>query len=62
MVHWEVGTLEITGTQKVFIRSMLNRFRVNSSSDIFAIPGVKLGPRAEDEPREIDRTRRLWAA
>ena len=33
----------------VFIESMLNRFVVNSSSDIFATPGVELGPREEGE-------------
>ena len=45
---WELGTLEIT--QKAFIESMLNRFGVNSSSDIPATPGVELGPREEGEP------------
>ena len=34
---WELGTLEIT--QKAFIESMLNRFGVNSPSDIPATPG-----------------------
>ena len=29
---------------------MLNRFGVNSSSDIPATPGVELGPRGEGEP------------
>ena len=37
-------------TQKAFIESMLNRFGVNSSSDIPATPGVELGPREEGEP------------
>ena len=46
---WELGTLE--GTQKAFVESMLNRFGVNSSSDIPATPGVELGPREEGEPR-----------
>ena len=44
----ELGTLEIT--QKAFIESMLNRFGVDSSSDIPATPGVELGPREEGEP------------
>ena len=35
---WELGKLEIT--QKAFIESMLNRFGVNSSSDIPTTPGV----------------------
>ena len=43
------GTLEIT--QKAFVESMLNRFGVNSSSDIPATPGVELGPREEGEPK-----------
>ena len=30
---------------------MLNRFGVNSSSEISATTDVKLGPREEDEPR-----------
>ena len=47
--NWELGTLEIT--QKAFVESMLNRFGVNSSSDIFATPGVELGPREEGEPK-----------
>ena len=37
-------------TQKAFVDSMLNRFSVNSSSDIPATPGVELGPREEGEP------------
>ena len=47
--NWELGTLEIT--QKAFVESMLNRFGVNSSSDIPATPGVELGPREEGEPK-----------
>ena len=46
--NWELGTLEIT--QKALVESMLNRFGVNSSSDIPATPGVELGPREEGEP------------
>ena len=46
--NWELGTLDIT--QKAFVESMLNRFGVNSSSDIPATPGVELGPREEAEP------------
>ena len=44
-----MGALEIT--QKAFVESMLNRFGVNSSSDIPATPGIELGPREEGEPR-----------
>ena len=47
--NWELGTLEIT--QKAFVESMLNRFGVNSSSDIAANSGVELGPRGEGEPK-----------
>ena len=47
--NWELGTLEIT--QKAFVESMLNRFGVNLSSDILAIPGVELGPIEEGEPK-----------
>ena len=39
-------------TQKAFIERMLNRFGVNSSSDIPATPGVGLGLRKEGEPEE----------
>ena len=39
----ELGTLEIT--QKALVEIMLNRFGVNSSSDIPANPGVGLRPR-----------------
>ena len=46
---WELETLE--NTQKASIESMLNRFGVNSSSDITATPGQELGPREEGEPR-----------
>ena len=46
---WELGTLDIT--QKASVESMLNRFGVNSSSDIPATPGVELGPREEGEPK-----------
>ena len=46
---WELSTLEIT--QKAFVESMLNRFGVNSSSDIPATPGVDLGPREEGEAK-----------
>ena len=46
---WKLGTLEIT--QKAFVESMLNRFGVNSSSDIPATPGVELGPREDGEPK-----------
>ena len=46
--NWELGTLETT--EKAFVESMLNRFGVNSSSDIPATPGVELGPREEGEP------------
>ena len=38
-------------TQKAFVENMLNRFGVNSSSDIPATPGVGLGPREECEPK-----------
>ena len=47
--NWELGTSAIT--QKAFVESMLNRFGVNSSSDIPATPGVELGPREEGEPK-----------
>ena len=47
--NWELGTMEIT--QKDFVESMLNRFGVNSSSDIPATPGVELSPREEGEPK-----------
>eukprot|EP00904_Undaria_pinnatifida_P014208 jgi/Undpi1/9918/HiC_scaffold_28.g12372.m1 len=47
--NWELGTLEIT--QKAFVESMLNRFGLNSSSDITATPGVELDPREEGEPK-----------
>ena len=47
--NWELGTLEIT--QKAFVESVLNRFGVNSSSDIPATPGVELCPREEGEPK-----------
>ena len=46
---WDLGTLDVT--QKAFTESMLNRFSVNSSSDIPATPGVEVGPREEDEPK-----------
>ena len=61
---WEWGTFKIT--QKAFVESKLNRFGVNSSSDIPATPGVELGPREEGKPRG-DRLHReavlmwLWA-
>ena len=45
---WELGTLGTT--QKAFIERMLDRFGVNSSSDISAIPGVELSPREQSEP------------
>ena len=45
--NWELGTLEIT--QKAVVESMLNRFGVNSFSDIPATPGVEIGPREEGE-------------
>ena len=44
---WELGTLEIT--QKAFVEGMLNRFGVNSSSDIPATPVIELGSREESE-------------
>ena len=47
--NWELGTLEIT--QKAFVERMLNRFGVNSSSDIPVTPGVELCPREEGEPK-----------
>ena len=47
--NWELGMLEIT--QKAFVESMLNRFGVNSFSDIPATSGVELGPREEGEPK-----------
>ena len=47
--NWELGTLEIP--DKAFVESMLNRFGVNSSSDIPATPGVELCPREEGEPK-----------
>ena len=47
--NWELGTLDIT--QKAFVESMMNRFGVNSSSDIPATPEVELGPREEQHPR-----------
>ena len=37
---WELRTLEIT--QRALIESTLNRFGVNSSSDIPVTPGVEL--------------------
>ena len=47
--NWELGTLEIT--KKAFVESMLNRFGLNSSSDIPATPGVELGSREEGEQK-----------
>ena len=47
--NWEFGTLEIT--QKAFVESMMNRFGVNSPSDVPATPSVELGPREEGEPK-----------
>ena len=47
---WELGTLEIT--QKAFIESIVNRFAVNSFSDIPATPGAELGRREEGERGE----------
>ena len=44
---WELGTLE--STQNASIESILNRFGVDSSSDIPATPGVEPGPREEGE-------------
>ena len=38
--------------QKAFIESMLNRFGVNSSSDILATPDVELDSTEEGKPRE----------
>ena len=38
-------------TQKAFVERMLNRFGVNSSSDIPGTPGVEIGPREEGEPK-----------
>ena len=43
----QLGTLE--NTPKAVIESMLNRFGVNSSSDIPAIPGTELDAKEEDE-------------
>ena len=48
--YWELGKLEIA--QKAFVEGVLNRFGVNSSSDIPATPSVELGPREEGEPKE----------
>ena len=47
--NWELGTLEIT--QKAFVESKLNRFGVNSSSDLPTNPGVELGRREEGEAK-----------
>ena len=44
-----MGTFEIT--QKAFVESMLNRFRVNLSSEIPAAHGVELGLGEEGEPK-----------
>ena len=48
-LNWELGSLEIT--QKAFVESMLNRFGVNSSSDLPVTPGIELGPRETGEPK-----------
>ena len=47
--NWGLGTSEIA--QKAFVESMLNRFGVNSSSDVPATPGVELDQREEGEPK-----------
>ena len=48
-LNWKLGSLAIT--QKSFVESMLNRFGVNSSSDLPATPGIELGPRETGEPK-----------
>ena len=53
---WEQGTLDIT--HKAFIESVLNRFGVNSSSDIPATRGVELGPR--ERRTSLEEAGRTW--